>query len=387
MINEATKNFIRQHIESDVERLALANKFPKDVDSKIVLAQIKSRQKVKHKLPEIYSNFDFIFPINISVEQSSSEQTARFKASIFDYDSSLDLSGGMGVDSLFFASRASKHIYVETDLTLCQIFKSNTQALERRNIEVVNSDALEYLKLTNAHFDLIYVDPARRSASGGKVILLEESTPNVAEIFKLANGRFERMIIKASPMLDISRALKFLPEVNKVYALESNGECRELLLICDTKAEKNVNYFSVLLKDESTRLVAFSAEPIEITYSMPLEYLYEPSASLMKINRWTHFDYGSTLYKLAHHSHLFTSETLIKDFPGRTFRIVSVMKYDKKQIKDAISSDKANITVRNFPSTVAEIRTKMKFAEGGDSYLFFTTLKDGTTKVIICEKV
>ena len=390
MIDEHTLAFIRDHAGDDVRQLALqAARYPL-VDMRVAATQIEGRRLATSKLPSWAATEGVIFPVRLSMEQCSSEQTARYKASLVGGERLADLTGGFGIDCSYMSERFRETTYIERNEELCRIATHNFALLEK-NITVVNGNSEEILASLEPQ-DWIFVDPARRSASGGKVVALSDCEPNVCQLEDLLLQKAKRVMVKCSPMLDISQALRELHSVSEVHVVSVGNECKELLFILggDMGAEPLIH--TINFRGESTQVFAYTnAEEINsyctCTASVS-HYLYEPNSSLMKAGcfrlpaaRWG-------LLKLHRNTHLYTSDTLIKEFPGRVFEVKNVDGFGKNELK-RLSSElkKANIAVRNFPERPETLRKRLKLGDGGDTYLFATTLDDERRVIIQCEKV
>ena len=433
-MNQATIDFIRQHQEDDVRLLAfLGSKYP-EVDMPFALDQIRGRKMARTKLPRWAGIEDIIYPPHISMEQCSSETTAMYKAELaarllniqsrktpnpeneenskiceFPTESAVgskfaknegtcdfheeidfvDLTGGFGVDFSYIAARLGvKAMYVERQAHLCEAAKENFERLGVENAEVKNGDGVEVLH-SLSHLSLLFIDPARRDDAGNKVVSLQDCTPDVTQLQDEMLEKADFIIIKLSPMLDWHRAVSELKHVREVHIVSTGNECKELLLVLSSKSEENASLkvycvndnqvMSYLEDDDSVVSIASDASSIA--------YLYEPNASLMKAGCFgvISSQYGAKM--LAKNSHLFVSQEPISDFPGRSFRIKAVSSFNKKELKRHLSGiTKANIATRNFPLSVAELRKRLKLKDGGETYIFATTLSDESHVLMITEK-
>lgn len=383
-------------------------------DEHIFLArQEEGRKIVATKLPSWAENMSILFPAKISLEQCSSEATATYKAGLASGESLVDLTGGFGVDCSFLSKNFSSVDYVEQNEELCQIAEHNFKALGL-NIRVNNAESAEFLKNMPA-VDCIYIDPARRDIKGKKTADLSLCSPNLLEIRDILLDKCNTLLIKLSPMFDISSALEVFPECKQVHVVSVKNECKELLLLVEggfcgeteivcielgmrnfAVSESNVQ-FTETLPNESK--IAEGNEELGITsvasnlrkekgeivsYSAPKSYLYEPNASIMKAGLFKTVANKYNVQKLHPSTHLYTSEELVPDFPGRSFEIKRVTKVQRKEIQDI---EKANLSIRNFPGNVADLRKKLKLKDGGDTYIFACTLNDNSKVLIICEKI
>lgn len=392
-LSPETQLFIREHQSDDVRALALqAKKYP-DVDMPTAITQIAGRKIAAEKIPSWREIEDIWYPKHLSLEQCSSEITARYKASLLQGESLADLTAGFGIDCSFLAADFKTVTYVERQKELCEIAAHNFPILNLNHITVKNEDGVAYLKEMSP-VDCIFLDPARRNEHGGKTVAISDCEPDVAKLEGLLLSKANRVMVKLSPMLDLSLALKALEYTQEVHILSVNNECKELLLLLGQEPPKEVpihcvNLFTKGTQEEQHFIFTREQEQRnECIYTDTLgSYLYEPNTSLLKAGAFRSITAAYPVMKLHPNSHLYTSNVLITDFPGRVFRIVNQCSFNKKEIKESLADlKKANITVRNFPATVAELRKRINLTEGGDTYLFASTLNNGQKVLIRCEK-
>lgn len=392
-ISLETQQFIREHLSDNVRTLALqAKKYP-DVDMPTAITQIAGRQIAAEKIPSWKEIEDIWYPKHLSMEQCSSEITARYKASLLQGESLTDLTAGFGIDCSFLAAGFQSVTYVERQEELCEIAAHNFPILNLNHITVRNEDGVDHLKAMSP-VDCIFLDPARRNEHGGKTVAISDCEPDVAELEELLLSKANRIMVKLSPMLDLTLALKELEYTQEVHIISVNNECKELLLLLgqNPPAEVPIHCVNLSTKEgQEEQHFVFTREQeqrSECTYTDTLEnYLYEPNASLLKAGAFRSIATVYPVKKLHPNSHLYTSSTLITGFPGRIFRIVGQCSFNKKEIKESLADlKKANLTVRNFPATVTELRKRINLAEGGDTYLFASTLNNGQKILIRCEK-
>ena len=400
-----------------------SHRYP-DVDMPYLLNQIAGWQTAKAKLPTWAANEDIIYPPHLSMEQCSSEQTADYKlqlaarllttatgvndashalSQIVPESLLVDLTGGFGVDFSFISRRFECAIYVEQQKELCEVARHNFRALGLTQAEVVNGDGTAYLHQID-HVAVIFLDPARRNEQGGKTVLISDCTPDVLTLEEELLEKADAVVIKLSPMLDWHRAVDELNRldsvVREVHIVSVRNECKELLLVLQktkgeteatTAVDKSLQMFCV--NDDS--VVSYSlretlgvSQRILSTAPMAGQYLYEPNASLMKAGCFSLLTARYPLSALSLNSHLFVSDEAIDAFPGRKFRITAVSSFNKKELRHSLSGiDKANLAVRNFPMSVAELRKRLKIKEGGDIYLFATTDAENKHLLFVCEKI
>lgn len=436
-MNQATQDFIRQHQDDDVRQLAfLGSKYP-EVDMPFALDQIRGRKMARVKLPRWASLEGIIYPPHISMEQCSSESTALYKAELaarllgLPASSSgtemkaeneiefVDLTGGFGVDFSYIAARLGvKSMYVERQAHLCEAAKENFGRLGLKNAIVKNGDGIEILHSfhpkkkdaasaddslgitydqprsllkTNLGLKIIFIDPARRDDAGNKVVSLKDCTPDVTVLQEEMLSKADYVIIKLSPMLDWHRAISELSHVREVHIISVNNECKELLLVLSARnmgenlriyCINDAQSFVCEESDMETSSVKIAPSTLE-----EMQYLYEPNASLMKAGCFGILSDRYDARMLSKNSHLFVSQAPIEAFPGRSFRIIAVSSFNKKELKRHLSGiTKANIATRNFPLSVAELRKRLKLKDGGETYIFATTLSDDSHVLVITEK-
>ena len=391
-MNQTTIDFIHEHAEADVRQLALQGTKNPEVDLSFALEQIAGRQKAKTKLPSWAAVDGIVYPPHLSMEQCSSEQTARYKALIAGKGTLIvDLTAGFGVDMAFMSQAFQKAIYVERQAPLCAISSENYKLLGLNHIEVICADGIDYLHQLE-HADLIFLDPARRDNHGARTYGIADCTPNVLELRDELLEKADRVMLKLSPMLDWRKAVEDLGHVNEVHIVSVDNECKELLLIL-SKEEKPLKLFcvnndQVFEGDQGDWLNERSIAEIRVPVPLSSQaYLFEPNASIMKAGCFTLLEQRFNVSQLDKNSHLFVSDKDCSDFPGRRFTIEKTTSMNKRELKTALAGiDKANITVRNFPLSVAELRKRLKLKDGGNLYLFATTLADGQHQLFLCRK-
>ena len=391
-MNQATIDFIHEHAEADVRQLALQGTKNPEVDLSFALEQIAGRQKAKTKLPSWAAVDGIVYPPHLSMEQCSSEQTARYKALIAGKGTLIvDLTAGFGVDMAFMSQAFQKAIYVERQAPLCAISSENFKLLGLNHIEVICADGIDYLHQLE-HADLIFLDPARRDNHGARTYGIADCTPNVLELRDELLKKADRVMLKLSPMLDWRKAVEDLGHVNEVHIVSVDNECKELLLILSKEKKPLkllcVNNDQVFEGDQGDWLNEHSIAEIRVPVPMSSQaYLFEPNASIMKAGCFTLLEQRFNVSQLDKNSHLFVSDKDCSDFPGRRFTIEKTTSMNKRELKTALAGiDKANITVRNFPLSVAELRKRLKLKDGGNLYLFATTLADGQHQLFFCRK-
>jgi len=386
ILTQVVQDFINQNISANITQLALQkNPFP-EANWTLILQQIAAKQKAATKLPSWFQTPNIYYPSKVSVEQTSSEKTARYKSDLITGKSLLDLSGGFGVDDFYFAKRFQNVTHCEIDTDLSEIVKHNFEQLGVSNIRCVSGNSEAILENLNTSFDWLYVDPSRRNETKGKVFMLKDCLPNVPEQLDFYFRFTSNIMIKTAPILDITAGLSELRNVKAIHIVALENEVKELLWLIEKDWIGCPKITAVNLSKDTTATFTFEWNSVALAeYSEPKTYLYEPNAAIMKSGGFDWISAQFKLNKLHPHSHLYTAETLI-EFPGRVFTIDQIIPYNKTEMK-RLANQKANITVRNFPDTVENIRKKWKIKDGGNCYSFFTTDVNNHKIVLLCSKL
>lgn len=384
LVKPEVQTFIKEHQTSDLDRLLLnKSKYP-GIPVDLVVDQIRAREKAKEKLPLWAATEGIIMPPLLSMEQCSSEQTAAHKASLFNGKVCIDLTGGAGVDSFYLSKQFDTIHYVEQNQELAEIAQHNFKLLGASNIKVHNTAAEAFLSTFEGKADLIYIDPARRDEEN-KVFRFESCSPNILPLQKSIWEKTEKVLVKASPMLDITLAASQLTSVKEVHVVSLANEVKELLLIQNKTEEESIVVKAIDLSYHT--LLSFNlGESITPKTGSIQRFLYEPGAAILKSGGVNLLANSFPLIKLHENTHLFSSSSYVKNFPGRSFEVEKVVKYNKKEIAKSIEGNKANIAVRNFPDSVRLFRKKTGLKDGGDYYLFGYTAYDNSIEVAICKK-
>lgn len=410
-----TEEFIKANTDGDIRRLALQYAGSKDIDLPYALDQIAGRQKARVKLPQWAATDGIIYPPHISMEQCSSEQTARYKADVAARlmkqvanrepgtakenaggTSLADLTGGFGVDFSYLAPLFSRAVYIERQSHLCDISRHNMECLGISQAEIVCGDCTQIIEATD-HFTMIYADPARRDGHGGRTFAISDCTPDILALKETLLNKADFIMIKLSPMLDWRKAAADMGDcVGEVHIVSAGNECKELLLIASSKYTGVERIYCV----NDGQALSFTPEEASAQppYSGQLTagctpgdssqlFLYEPNASLMKAGCFSLIARRYSARQISRDSHLFISAESITQFPGRSFTVKAITTMNKRELKNALAGiDRANVSVRNFPMTADALRKKLKLKDGGDIYIFGTTSEDGQHLLFVCEK-
>jgi len=380
--------FVKAHLYDDVYKLLLEEGRYEGIDVRDAVVQIQARRAVRDKLPQWYADFRLRFPSVAAAEQCSSAQAAQYKQHLISRAERLcDLTGGLGVDAYYFALKAASVTYIEKNADYCACAEHNFKMLEANNIKTFCADALEALSRID-ETDVFYIDPSRRNSDGKRLYALTDCEPDILQLLPLLR---KRLIAKLSPMADVCALIRLLPRMSAMHVVAVRNECKEILAVIESEEQPlpvNIQCVNLLSKDEYFR---FTLEDEKNAYpSLASEagrYLYEPNAALMKAGAFKLPARRFGLQKIAVSSHLYTADSLMAAFPGRCFEVVETLPYNNEgRRRIAKCYPQANITVRNFPATAAELHRRLKIADGGDTYIFATTMHDGSKHLIVCRK-
>lgn len=388
-------DFIEQHSSDDLNRLLLsAGKYP-ELDIPFLVEQIAARRQIREKLPHWYANRELVFPSKLAAEQCSSEQTGLYKQRFVKPHSRVcDLTGGLGVDSYYLSLNAEEHVYIERFGSYCEAARTNFAALQATNIRVLNADSVVQPEVLPDATDLFYIDPARRGTGNKRLFAIQDCEPDLTTFLPVLFEKAPCVLAKLSPMIDLQQTLQQLPQITEVHVLSVKNECKELLLLIERDRQVTdpeiicINYTTEGFEQRFSFTFGHERETTLDTAQQPGRYLYEPNASVLKAGAFKQIAGQLGVSKLHQHSHLYTSEQDVLDFPGRRFTVDEVIPFAGKGIK-SLHKDipQANITTRNFPLSVEELRKKTKIADGGSVYLFATTLSDGKKVLIRCSRI
>lgn len=387
ILHPEVQQYITDNLNTDISKLLFKGSPFGSVTVQELVTQIVSKKKSEKKLPTWFEADNIYYPSKVNIEQTSSEITANYKSSLMNGNSIIDITGGFGIDCYSFSKKFKTVTHCELDTNLSTIVNNNYQQLKNDNINLFSGDGIAFLKSSVENFDWIYIDPSRRDSVNKKVFLLKDCLPNVPENLALLFSKSNNILIKNSPILDLSKTIDELNFVKEIHIVAVANEVKELLFLLKKNytepiAIKTINYHKNTIQKFDFQHLKKSTS----IYSDPKKYIYEPNTAILKSGGFHEISEYFSLEKLHPNSHLYTSNNLI-EFPGRTFLVEHIIPYNKKEIQKYLKENKANITIRNFPGTVAEIRKKTKIKDGGSQYLFFTTLKKNTLKVLTCSQV
>ncbi len=388
ILNTINQGFINENINSNTADLLLKKNHHSDVDIKLLVEQIEAKQRCKTKLPTWFNTEKIYYPNKLNIEQTSSEVTAKYKSSLITGNSIIDLTGGFGIDCYYFSEKFKEVTHCEINSELSGIVSHNYKELGVNTIETITNDGVSQLLSNNKQYDWVYIDPSRRHDTKGKVFFLKDCLPDVPKHLNAIFNHTNNVMIKTSPLLDISVGISELNYVKTIHIIAVNNEVKELLWILEKGFEAKTTIKTVNINKTAEEIFDFKLneeQAITTNFSEPLTYLYEPNAAVLKSGGFKSVSKQLNVLKLHQHTHLYTLQELV-EFPGRRFKIDRVLPYNKQLLKKELHQ-KANISTRNFPEAVQQIRKKFKIKDGGDTYVFFTTNLHNEKIVIICKKI
>ena len=375
ILAKEVQNYINEHINADVNKIALAKPLFVNVSAAEIANQIAAKKKSISKLPTWFKQENIYYPALLSIEQCSSETTGAYKASLTKGNSVLDLTAGFGVDSYFFSKQAKQVLSCEINAELAAITSHNSTVLGAQNQKVLATDGIEFLENTELNFGTIYIDPARRKNSG-KVFKLKDCTPDITSILQLLLQKAERIIVKTSPLLDISAGLKELKNVSEIHIVSVKNECKELLWVID-KIPSSETHIVCATLNQTDKILKFPLSALQDTTKISIEephgFLYEPDVALLKSGGFNFIAQKFNISKLHQDSQLYYSDQINPDFLGRIFKVKTLLSINE------LKKDKAlvgNVIVRNFPANAADLVKKYKIVPSDNDFIIFTqTLK------------
>lgn len=382
LLSSEVQDFIK-NFKGDITSLAFSGSPFSEVSTQELMTQISGRNRIEKKLLEWFHTNNIIYPPQLNLEQTSSEQTAEYKASLVSGKTLADITGGFGVDSFYFSEKFEQIFHFETNTELSHLAKHNFRIFGKSNIHCLNTDGLRGIE--EKTYDVIYADPSRRDATKGKVFYLKDCEPNIPEVLDSLLSQGSKLMIKTSPMLDLSIGIEELRYVTEIHIVAVKNDVKELIWIVDRTKTEEISIHTINFEGNHKQQFSFTRSKAgSPTYSNPQKFLYEPNAAIFKSGAFNLISEEFRIHKLHSNTHLYTAEELI-DFPGRRFRITDYLPYTKSEMRK-LRIPKANIAIRNFPESVETLRKKWKIKSGGSIYMFFITNWDGKKEVLVCEK-
>lgn len=367
LLEKAVQDWILENENQDVYTLIFSKSPFPEISMQMLVQQVYARQKFKKKVPFLAQGKMLIFPPKINVEQTSSWDTAMYKARLFKGGKCIDITGGLGVDSMAFAQVFAQVEHVEKNKELQNIARCNFKNLNLKNIQSFCDDGIEFLKKIQQKYDLVFVDPSRRDSNKNKVFLLQDLLPNPALYMEQWLDKSEYVMLKLSPMLDIKSAVKSLGKVSQIHIVAVKNEVKELLIVL-TQKETIPRVFCVNLRSNQPVFSFEIGEESSPVYTEPLSYIYEPNAAIMKSGGFAALVKKYKLKRLHPNTQLFTSEEILDDFPGNIYTDIESLKKPKKEL----SGKSIRLIHRNFPEKLTQLKQRYKFKTDGTTPIIFT---------------
>ncbi|WP_258103099.1 hypothetical protein [Marinoscillum sp. MHG1-6] len=386
LTNPVFQDFVIQNEQVDINDLILG-KTPESIDAREAAEQILSRRKAREKLPTWYATSGLVFPPPLSIEQSSSEQTALYKKTILQGQHLIDLTGGMGVDLITLSENFNRATHVEIDPWLSSVFKYNASKLTNSSIQSSNQSAEDFLGGFEGRASF-FIDPARRDSDKKKVFLFEDCSPNVVSLLNSFREKAQQVLVKAAPMIDIKLGIQQLKFVKEVHVVSLENECKEVLFLLDFEMEYEPEIHCINLKKggmESFRFHYQNEKDTEVVYSPLLKYIYEPNASIRKAGAFKAIASHYQLNKVAPNTHLYISEDLNPSFPGRIFEVQSEV--NKRNIKTLFPNQKANVISKNHPLTSEQLKKKLNLKDGGEQFVLAFRDQSNKPQMVVCTRI
>ncbi len=374
LTSKEVQEWIKKNYKKDIPSLILKGSPFNKIPVQELADQLQSRKKSEKKLPTWFSTNNIIYPKSLSIEQTSSEQTAKYKASLIGGNSLLDLTMGFGVDTFYFSKSVNQLIAIERQLHLAEKVSHNFKIFGVNNVSIENTSSEEYLANTKQTFDWIYLDPARRDENKNKVFKLSDCEPNVIELKNDLFKRSNNVMVKTSPMLDITQGIIELEDVTEVHVVCLNNEVKELLWILSKKYQSKAPIFKIVELKEGNNFISEykpSNDSIDLTFSEPLEYIYQPHVGFLKAGLSDFTATENSLNKIEVNTHLYTSKSFIKNYKGRIFKVKHIALFNKKEVKKQYSHKQYTVVSKNFPLQSEELKKTFKIKEGKDDCLLF----------------
>ncbi|NMM47185.1 THUMP-like domain-containing protein [Marinigracilibium pacificum] len=386
------QEFLRDNLNTEPALIALKPSPFDGITPAELSQQLKGLQVSSQKLPEFFNNKEIIFPAKISLEQCSSELTAKYKATLVAGGSNMiDLSGGFGIDFYYLGKNYTQATYLDPDTELAEIVKANLISLGEKNRKIISTTAEQHLSTSNEIFDLVFVDPSRRSESNQKVFLWEDLRPDIISLYPELKSKTKILMIKGSPMIDISSCFKTFPDIKEIHIVASGREVKEVLIIIDFLTLTKTPLIScVILDNEEQSVFKYSPEDIKTHATLSNEvfqYIYDPHPVFLKAGVEDSLSQEFDLKKVEKNTHFYTCDVLKLDYPGRIFKITEQSVGSLKNISNSLKTNKLNVLTKNFPIKPEEILKKLKKKSGGNDWLLAFRGNKNTKSYYLCERV
>lgn len=387
--------WIEEHRNDDTTKLRLSCRKKDDASVyEFAIMQIECRKKTAKKLHSTLQSSHFVFPTTLSAEQCTSDNLAEFHATLTNEgETILDMTAGLGIDAFHLAQKAKRITAIDLNEDVAQALLTNANALGITNFTGINADSIEYLKNSTEHFDTIFIDPARRGDGGKRLFALSDCQPNVVESLDLIKQHCNKLIVKASPMLDATQVLRELPETTNLYAIGTRQECKETVAVVDFKNPQDSPTLHCITIDDETFDFSFTLDN-EISSTNNFGefkegmYLYEPYPAIMKLQPFKLISQQFNAIKLHQHTHLYASTEVIADFPGDCHKIERIYPFSSRTIKEVVKDyPRANVAVRNFILSADELRKRLKIKDDNKYRLYGVSVANGDRLLIVTTRI
>lgn len=394
-LNENIIKWIEEHRNDDTTKLRLSCRKKDDASVyEFAIMQIECRKKTAKKLHSTLQSSHFVFPTTLSAEQCTSDNLAEFHATLINEgETILDMTAGLGIDAFHLAQKAKRITAIDLNEDVAQALSINANALGITNFTGVNADSIEYLKNSTEHFDTIFIDPARRGDGGKRLFALSDCQPNVVEFLDLIKQHCNKLIVKASPMLDATQVLRELPETTDLYAIGTRQECKEIVAVVDFKNPQDSPTLHCITIDDETFDFSFTLDN-EISSTNNFGefkegmYLYEPYPAIMKLQPFKLISQQFNAIKPHQHTHLYSSTEVIADFPGDCHKIERIYPFSSRTIKEVVKDyPRANVAVRNFILSADELRKRLKIKDDNKYRLYGVSVANGDRLLIVTTRI
>lgn len=388
ILENKVQKYILTNIAAKIPELVLKGSPFNEIKNIDIIEQIESKSRCRSKLPSWYNTPGILYPNKLNIEQCSSEKTAYYKSTLVSGENLIDITAGFGVDSFYFSKKIKNILSCELDEKLSKISEHNFKTLNTKNIRTKSLNGLNFLKKKETIFDWIYIDPSRRGQNNEKKVFIKDCNPDISKHLNLFFKRSQNILIKLSPMVDIQALLKDVSNPKEIHIVAVKNEVKEILVVLKKgfSSETTIKAINLNSEQPNFEFKISNEKKVVLSYKSPEKYLYEPNLAVIKAGAFKILASKFKIGKLGPNTHLYTSSKIKNKFPGKIYNIMDVIPYNKRNLNKIIKGIKANIKSRNFPKSVNEIKEQYKLIDGGDIYLFFTSL-DLNRVLLVCTKI
>tara|TARA_B100001093_G_scaffold511800_1_gene580504 strand:- start:2059 stop:3240 length:1182 start_codon:yes stop_codon:yes gene_type:complete len=388
ILGNKVQKYILTNIAAKIPELVLKGSPFDEIKNIDIIEQIESKSRCRSKLPSWYNTPGILYPNKLNIEQCSSEKTAYYKSTLVSGENLIDITAGFGVDSFYFSKKIKNILSCELDEKLSKTSEHNFKTLNTKNIRTKALNGLNFLKKKETIFDWIYIDPSRRGQNNEKKVFIKDCNPDISKHLNLFFKRSQNILIKLSPMVDIQALLKDVSNPKEIHIVAVKNEVKEILVVLKKgfSSETTIKAINLSSEQPNFEFKISNEKKVVLSYKSPEKYLYEPNLAVIKAGAFKILASKFKIGKLGPNTHLYTSSKIKNKFPGKIYNIKDVIPYNKRNLNKIIKGIKANIKSRNFPKSVNEIKEQYKLIDGGDIYLFFTSV-DLNRVLLVCTKI